>query len=53
MSIFFLKRFKKRNNNANLKPFHTTWDITWAYDSYYNIKTCSPYIDKYSNNVRY
>lgn len=32
MSIFFLKRLKKRNNNDNF----TTPIVTWFPDSYYN-----------------
>ena len=36
MSIFFLKRLKKRNNYDDLKTLPTTWNVTWAYDNYYN-----------------
>lgn len=53
MSIFFLKRLKKRNNYNDLKTLPTTWDVTWVNDSYYNIKMCSPYIGNYLTDVRY
>ena len=53
MSIFFLKRLKKRNNYNSLKTLPTTWDVTWTGDNYYNIKTCSPYIGNYLTDVRY
>ena len=53
MSIFFLKRLKKRNNNVNLKSLPTTWDVSWANDKYYNIKMCSPYIGDYLTDVHY
>ena len=53
MSIFFLKRLKKRNNNVNLKSLPTTWDVTWDSDIYYNIKMCSPDIGNYLTNIRY
>ena len=49
MSIFFLKRLKKRNNYDNF----TTTIVTSFSDSYYNIKMCSPYIGNYFPNIRY
>ncbi len=49
MSIFFLKRLKKRNNYDDF----TTPIVTWFPDSYYNIKMCSPCIGKYIPNIRY
>ena len=53
MNIFFLKRLKKRNNYDDLKTLPTTWDVTWAYDNYYNNTTCSPYIGNHLTDVRY
>ena len=49
MSIFFLKRLKKRNNNDDF----TTPIVTRFSDSYYNIKMCSPDIGNYLTNIRY
>ena len=53
MNIFFLKRLKKRNNYDALKTLPTTWDVTWAYDNYYNNTTCSPYIGNHLTDARY
>ena len=43
MSIFFLKRLKKRNNNDNF----TTPIVTWFPDSYYNTRMRMPYNNMY------